>query len=604
VFRYIALFYDKEDPAARASATSISAAVAAGDRRWVSTVESPELHLFQSDARPPASKVVSLNDGRCSIIGVLFRRSSEPFERPVSTLSENDTSEVTATAARCLVARYWGRYVAILWNSATRRIMLLRDPTGGLPCMYVFLGGVTIVFSHASDVSKLLLHRFTINWNYVATHVAFWRAKTSETGIREINEVRPGECVEFSIDGKVVRRELYWWPAQFARDGVIDDACEATKQLRRTTQHCIWTWASCYSGIVHNLSGGLDSSIVASCLRSAPTAPRVTCLTYFSSKAPASDERRFARAMARAARCKLVESEEVSNTRLDVVKKVDRFATPAYCLHAARHSRYEYELARLEGANSIFLGAAGDQIFYHGPLLSSVADHLQAHWFARPALRTALYVALRERRSVWSVIAAGVKEAARSRQTGHALSIGSRSRLVSDAAARNANEQVRSIVPPAKGCAGLPPGKIKHAVSVAIDPGFYSPLEGDDDPERVLPLVSQPLIELCMRIPTYVLTDGGTDRALARKAFSPDLPPEICARTSKGAIDEYVSTLFQHNIPFLRDFILGGELIARGYLDSRRVEGILSGARGAYGIEVSELLADHLSTEAWLRSWI
>ena len=68
-------------------------------------------------------------------------------------------------------------------------------------------------------------------------------------------------------------------------------ADEAVVSLRETTVGCEHAWASCYDGIVHNLSGGLDSSIVLSCLKSAPSRPRVTCLNYFTT-GPNEDERR------------------------------------------------------------------------------------------------------------------------------------------------------------------------------------------------------------------------------------------------------------------------------------------------------------------------
>ena len=48
---------------------------------------------------------------------------------------------------------------------------------------------------------------------------------------------------------------------------------------------------------------------------------------------------------------------------------------------------------------------------------------------------------------------------------------------------------------------------------------FYDPLGQGNEAERISPLFSQPLMELCLRIPTYVLTEGGWDRAVARRAF-------------------------------------------------------------------------------------
>ena len=44
------------------------------------------------------------------------------------------------------------------------------------------------------------------------------------------------------------------------------------------------------------------------------------------------------------------------------------------------------------------------------------------------------------------------------------------------------------------------------------------------------PLLSQPLIETCLRIPVHLLATEGWDRAVARRAFSTDLPAEVYQR--------------------------------------------------------------------------
>src|SRR6202034_2731130 len=46
--------------------------------------------------------------------------------------------------------------------------------------------------------------------------------------------------------------------------------------------------------VLQQLSGGLDSSIVLGCLADAPSAPDISCYTFYVPGAP-SDERRWAR---------------------------------------------------------------------------------------------------------------------------------------------------------------------------------------------------------------------------------------------------------------------------------------------------------------------
>jgi len=81
---------------------------------------------------------------------------------------------------------------------------------------------------------------------------------------------------------------------------------------------------------------------------------------------------------------------------------------------------------------------------------------------------------------------------------------------------------------------GTPSGKLWHVHQLSVPWEFYDPFGRPDHPEQVAPLYSQPVIELCLRIPTYVLTAGGWDRAIARAAFCKDLPRGILNRSLRG----------------------------------------------------------------------
>ena len=146
---------------------------------------------------------------------------------------------------------------------------------------------------------------FTVNWNYITGLVAHAGLQARDTALNEVSEVQAGE-----------RLRLFFAACSNGRcSGIrstspetapLESADEAVALLRTTTEGCVHTWASCYSGILHNLSGGLDSSIVLSCLKSAPSRPRVTCLNYFTT-GPNEDERHYARLMAERSDIELVE---------------------------------------------------------------------------------------------------------------------------------------------------------------------------------------------------------------------------------------------------------------------------------------------------------
>jgi asparagine synthase (glutamine-hydrolysing) len=138
---------------------------------------------------------------------------------------------------------------------------------------------------------------------------------------------------------------------------------------------------------------------------------------------------------------------------------------------------------------------------------------------------------------------------------------------------------------------------------LSVPPAFYESFGGDTDIERTPVLMSQPLMELCLRIPSYVWITGGRDRAIARRAFADVLPPAIVRRQQKGAIDQYNLRIFDANEAYVRDLLLDGLLVKEGLLDRARLERYLTRGASRTGFEYNDVLRHHLCTETWLRRW-
>jgi asparagine synthase (glutamine-hydrolysing) len=149
---------------------------------------------------------------------------------------------------------------------------------------------------------------------------------------------------------------------------------------------------------------------------------------------------------------------------------------------------------------------------------------------------------------------------------------------------------------------GTPSGKIWHALQLMSPWGFYDPLGREDDPELVTPLYAQPVLELALRLPVHVLTLGGWDRAIARRAFYGELPREIANRTNKGGIERHVRTILEHNITLVRELLLDGALVEEGIIDRNQLMTALSGKASTIQAGSASLF-DLIATEAWLRCW-
>jgi asparagine synthase (glutamine-hydrolysing) len=133
---------------------------------------------------------------------------------------------------------------------------------------------------------------------------------------------------------------------------------------------------------------------------------------------------------------------------------------------------------------------------------------------------------------------------------------------------------------------------------------FYDPISSPEDApaDSIFPLLSQPLVELCMRIPSYVHFDQGRDRGLARSAFVGDVPAPILQRTWKDRVQGFPEELLHNHLSSFRSLLLDGLLVQRGYLDQDRVEDSLNGNALQANASVGEII-DHVLVESWLRSW-
>ncbi len=129
-----------------------------------------------------------------------------------------------------------------------------------------------------------------------------------------------------------------------------------------------------------------------------------------------------------------------------------------------------------------------------------------------------------------------------------------------------------------------------------------SPFAQPGDPVRVSPLLSQPVMELALRIPTWFQLRKRRDRALARAAFAEDLPREILHRQDKGGAESIASSILSDNLPFLREMLTDGCVAHSGIIDRQRLTAVLAEEPAAQGVS-SVPLFDLLGAELWARAW-
>ena len=246
------------------------------------------------------------------------------------------------------------------------------------------------------------------------------------------------------------------------------------------------------------------------------------------------------------------------------------------------------------------IGFGGDQLFYQECAQWAAGDFLHRRGPRPGLLRVALDAAQIDGLSLWRVLRQAASSYLLHERWSPLQDAGRMRPLLLPAAIEQARRSAGFLHPLLRHPRGAPSGKLWHAHQISQPFDFYDPIGRSGDAQRISPLYSQPLMELCLRIPTYVLTHGGWDRAVARRAFHDELPPEIRNRRHKGGIEEHLRLTLEHNRPLLRELLLDGALVREGIVDRGRLAEVLSGRATRIAAGSGEIL-EYAGIEAWLR---
>jgi asparagine synthase (glutamine-hydrolysing) len=493
---------------------------------------------------------------------------------------------------------YWGRYVAFLHRPVESEYHIVRDPTGALVCLLTTISGITVFMSDLVDFINLDTHRRSVNWNHVSS--MFWnmRLVTRETGFDGVSQVYAGECLTISGDSR--SGTFHWNPVRVYEREQMQDPVQAGSTLKSTIEYCVRSWAAGYSDILHQLSGGLDSSIVAACLTTPFSNANVTCLNMHT-ETEEGDERRFARQVATQCGFPLIEGQWHSAV-YSLENLLDSSGIQATPSMAVLHSEKDFLLQRLASehtAQAVFSGQGGDHLFQQrrSPLIA--ADAVWDHGLSARLATIIRDTSRLTQTSIWSVSAHAITFGLLRRRIDPYSRYKYSSLLTDDARAAISVDALRHPWLLADNV--IPPAKVDQIYNIVDLQHFYlrAPCRYAD---VIHPLLSQPIVECCLRIPTYVLARGGVSRSLVREVFRPKLPSEIAARTAKGGTTSYFNRLAVENAEFLREYLLNGSLVAQGILRRDQLESQLSHQALVRG----ELIFDVITAarvEAWLQGW-
>jgi asparagine synthase (glutamine-hydrolysing) len=343
------------------------------------------------------------------------------------------------------------------------------------------------------------------------------------------------------------------------------------------------------------LSGGLDSTILASCL--AADGKPFTCLNLVSTDA-SGDERHYARAAAAAFGAPCFEAYRQPASVDLALSGAAALPWPLVRSFVQDSAQSAADTAVRLGADVVVDGGGGDNVFCALQSVAPLADALRVgepfghiHAIARSIAQLAEVAEL-------TVLRRAAYRAWFRRDA---------FRTVRDATLLTATAVAATEPAPTHpwlaDMHAKAPGKAAYVALLAIAQAWVEGQDAARSPLTLSPLVAQPVIELGLRIPSWFWFEGGGNRAVARAAFADVLPPAIHARQSKATPDSFVLELFERNRARIRDLLCDGLLAGQDMLDLPRIERILADPRPAQG-RLPQRVMRLVDVEAWARAWM
>lgn len=541
----------------------------------------PGLKLFGN------GEAAALVSPGAAIIGPLFGPGDR---RPMTHLTDAEWAGIGASQGSMLSQRYWGSYVAFVANGTT--VSVVRAPFGDVGCFHCTTADTLCV---ASDL-ELLLTATTLGRRIdalaLARHLAWPEVRSRETCLENVRELRGGDRLILA-EGQV-SADIVWSPWTFAApERAIEDAWEGQRRLRDAVRLAVAGRVADLDRVLLLLSGGFDSSLVATCLHAAGTA--FDCLNLVSADRE-SDERDYAAAAAGACGASL-RVERLTSEDVDVM--MSGAAHQPYPVHRAFTQAQDHHAraAMIEtGATAVVDGGGGDNVFFGTRSISMLADCLHAGGFDQRFRETVRALADLAQLSMPPLAL---------RAVGRAWLRGATTRQPPQTPFldRSVAKRVGSAPdhPWFRPPTGVLPGRAAHLALIVAAQNMAEALNPGAPFALISPLASQPVVEAALRIPSWCWLASGRDRAAARAAFERDLPDVIVRRGSKGTPAAFVAQVFERNRAAIRDLLLGGWLAEQRLIDPFEVERALAIGGPPRDLGFGPLMA-LVDAEAWARA--
>lgn len=487
-----------------------------------------------------------------------------------------------------MIARFWGRYIGVRLDANGQLAALLRDPSGALDCFWWKQGPLTLV---ASDAPDWLVAVAGQSWRISPRRVeAALHDPYSTSGDLLLDgpaAVLPGTLQAVAGEAPVT----LWRPDWIVRGAPSTSDETAARSLRDAVDETLAGVVRAGGALAAEISGGLDSSIVAAALAACGKDQVRLWLNAWGPDATA-DERPWVEILAAHLGVAATSVPRAVGRLTEAI--LDQLSTGIRPGLAALDTLHDADWARRfaeAGIETVVTGKGGDSMFIQPADIAVFVDQYRERGRRALLSRALLDLARWNERSVWTL----ARQARRPHGTPR--TVDGPNPLI---APRRHADVPRH--PWLEDIQDLGPAKRRQILGLVQGCGLHGPSLQTHVVSVVHPLLAQPVVEACLALPTGQLTLGRRDRALARQAFRERLPEAITARRSKGEMTAFYGHLIADGLDVLRPWLLEGRLASMGLIDHDRADAALTREalawRGGY-VDIMTTAA----IEGWVRAW-
>lgn len=555
--------------------------------------------------RPPGSdaRTALIGDGSGIVLGAVFSRGQGQMGR-LSQIDRGQLAGLLSRAEDSDAQPCWGSFVVIARDVTSGDTHVVRDPCGSLPCFMTRSHGVDIACSFVGDLAALPGLAFSIDWTAVQAFLVHEYFITHHTGLRDVREVLPGQRVTLHAGGASTSAWT-WNPSRIASEPQRQTFDDARTELRAIADDCFQAWGRTYDRVAVRMSGGLDSTIVANLL-TRNTAAAVTGI-HLIGRGYEAYELTLARLAARHAGIALVELELTQSTAdLGPALAGPLLPRPSGQLLGAAADKMIADACSTLGCGSVMTGHGGDSLFLQRSIAADAfIDFVRLNGLSRGLGRVAYETATLAQRPLRRVIGEVCAHLI-GRRTWEPLAFLDEPEAVhkrflpADIVDRlprvyiNTNwlDETRRL-PPCKGV------QVRGVIALR---NYHSLMSIGLSFDAVQPLISQPIVEFCLRTPAYIFGHQGIDRSLERSAFADLAPDRILRRYLKGFINHHLTEDLTANAATLLEFLVEGNLVSNGIVARSSIEALFA-TEEAIPARSLEPILSLLAAEAWVTTW-